>query len=364
MKSGRSSFSLTMRDLGISSLTLAVSLAGALAYGEVSRSQAAAPTDSDSATAEAAGRDGAANRSLAESILAQREAAMGRALSPAYRARISNMLASRSTDSLRQLQALAEDGHQPSLELPGDSSADLTFTPVTPCRVFDTRSAAAGILVGNTQRNFFVAGNVGFAGQGGNAAGCGIPLGPATSVVINFAAVTPAGAGNLRAWAVATPQPAAPLAAVMNYSPTLAALANGIVVPICDSAVTTCPSDLRLQADVSSVHVVGDVVGYFSSFQGPGGSNIPIAYGYINSDGTVANATSNVTSSYDAPNNRYVITIAGESYFFSSYVTVVTVLNQDRTVRVSSVGGNLLVLIRDLAAAPQQSAFQFVTFKP
>lgn len=148
----------------------------------------------------------------------------------------------------------------------GDSSADLVYTPVTPCRVFDTRLSAAGILVGGTQRNFLVAGSTGFTAQGGNAAGCAVPFGVnrATAVVINLAAVNPAGGGNLRAWAVASPQPAPPTAAVLNYSPTLAALANAVVVPICDDAATSCAAgDLRLQADISSVHVVGDVLGYF-----------------------------------------------------------------------------------------------------
>ncbi len=146
----------------------------------------------------------------------------------------------------------------------GDSAADLVFTPVTPCRVFDTRFSAAGILAANTQQNFKVTGAASLASQGGSASGCGIPSGKATAVIINFAAVTPTGGGNLRAWAVANPQPSAPLAAVMNFSAVLNALANGVAVPICNPAATSCTlGDLRLQADVSSVHVVGDVLGYF-----------------------------------------------------------------------------------------------------
>lgn len=106
------------------------------------------------------------------------------------------------------------------------------------------------------------------AGQGGSATGCGIPLGPATAVIINLAAVNPAGGGNLRAWAVASPQPPAPLASVLNYGVVagLPALANGIAVPICDAATTSCPADLRLQANASGTDVVGDVVGYFRKY--------------------------------------------------------------------------------------------------
>ena len=157
------------------------------------------------------------NALLAESVVALRESAMGRSFDPVYRASLKNALATLPTTQLESLQYAGSEG---SLEPDaiGDSSADLIYTPVTPCRVFDTRSSTAGILVGDTQRNFFVAGNTGFANQGGNSGGCGIPYGPATSVMINFVAVAPTGAGNLRAWAVANPQPAAPLAAVMNFS--------------------------------------------------------------------------------------------------------------------------------------------------
>lgn len=106
--------------------------------------------------------------------------------------------------------------------------------------------------------------------QGGNSGGCGIPYGPATSVIINLVAVAPTGPGNLRAWAVASPQPVAPLAAVMNFSTDMPVLANGVAVPICNPAATSClAGDLRLQADVSSVHIVGDVVGYFRKLDLP-----------------------------------------------------------------------------------------------
>jgi hypothetical protein len=203
--------------------------------------------------------DRARRMEVAESILRQREEASGRPFDARHRATMRADLAARPTE---ELVALESGAVIPNAF--GDPAADLVYTPVTPCRVFDTRFAVAGILAANTQRNFLVAGAVGFANQGGNAAGCAIPFGPATSVVINFAAVNPAGAGNLRAWAVANPQPAAPTAAVMNYSPTLAALANGIAVPICNTAGGACASDLRLQADVSAVHIVGDVVGYFA----------------------------------------------------------------------------------------------------
>ncbi len=209
------------------------------------------------------------NGDLAETILSQREAEAGRRFDARYRRTLEASLAELPKDRLELLLGAGSGVNLREALAPnalGDSSADLVYTPVTPCRLFDTRNAADGILVGNTQRNFLVTGTTGFATQGGNVGGCGIPFGPATSVIINFAAVNPAGPGNLRAWAVANPQPASPLATVLNYSSVLHALANGIAVPICDPAVTSCATgDLRLQADGSSVHVVADVVGYFKS---------------------------------------------------------------------------------------------------
>jgi hypothetical protein len=84
--------------------------------------------------------------------------------------------------------------------------------------------------------------------------------------MLQFAAVGAAGPGNLRGYAYAEPTPPAPLATVLNYGPVagLGAIANGVAVPICDVAATNCTLDLIVQANVSSVHVVIDVLGFFS----------------------------------------------------------------------------------------------------
>jgi hypothetical protein len=148
----------------------------------------------------------------------------------------------------------------------GGSLANLVYTPIVPCRVIDTR-AGGGTMAGGSQRSFYVAGTAGFPGQGGVAGGCGVPEG-ATAAVLNIVAVTPAGPGNLRAYAYDEPLPAVPTAAVLNYGSVsgLPAIANGTVVPICDPLTMTCTLDLIVFAAVSSVDVVVDVAGYFSAF--------------------------------------------------------------------------------------------------
>jgi len=205
---------------------------------------------------------------IAESILAVKEEALGRSFDARIRASLKSRMESLSVE---QLSALAQQGESADIPLAlGSVTSDLVYTPVTPCRVFDSRvsQGGPGPIAANTQRNVFVAGSVAnFAAQGGTAGGCGVPVG-ATSAIVNFVTVLPAGPGNIRAWAVADPQPAAPLAAVMNYGTVagLPALANGVAVPLCDPAATSCAlGDLRLQADTSATDILGDVVGYFAA---------------------------------------------------------------------------------------------------
>ena len=82
----------------------------------------------------------------------------------------------------------------------GESFRDLVYTPVTPCRIVDTRAAVAGALAGGVVRLFDADGSS-FTAQGGGSTGCGIPLGVAQAVTMTIVAVLPAGPGHLTAWA-------------------------------------------------------------------------------------------------------------------------------------------------------------------
>jgi hypothetical protein len=86
-------------------------------------------------------------------------------------------------------------------------------------------------------------------------------------VVINFVAVNPTGPGNLRAWAYAEPAPTPPAASILNFAAVGLNIANGVVVPICNPALTNCPGlDLYVRADVNGTHLVADALGYFHRF--------------------------------------------------------------------------------------------------
>jgi len=211
---------------------------------------------------------------LAEEILAAREGP-GRALDPGFRARALKGLLQLPIEDLQS--SIASRSLIP-LSL-GDTTSDLVYrTLPQPCRIIDTR-LTGGIL--SSSRSFRVAGTGSFADQGGDAAGCGIPLGGATAAMINFVAVSPEGAGNLRgsAW----PNPVPTVGSIINYQALSPALnvANGVVFPICDAATSSCGTgfDITVQPNGANVHLVADVLGYFTRYPPPpGGSQQDLIY--------------------------------------------------------------------------------------
>lgn len=101
---------------------------------------------------------------------------------------------------------------------------------------------------------------------------------------------------------------------------------------------------------------------------GSGNSNLvgtgPIAYGTILDSGAKYSGTANWFSTYNALYQRYEITIAGESYYYLNYATVVTPAGDIRFCRTSSVGGKLLIYCYDHAGNPATSRIGFVTSEP
>jgi hypothetical protein len=196
---------------------------------------------------------------IAGEIVAREQEASGRPFDAAFLDQMKGNLANLSLEQLAEVQQRAS-GLLPIPNILGSTQADLVYTPVTPCRIIDTRLGGGAIAAGTT-RNFVVSGTGGFPAQGGTSGGCGIPLGPATAAVINLVAVGPAGAGDLRITPFGT---AIPVASIINYTSGLN-LANGPAVTICNPATTTCNSDITIQADVSATDLVADVQGYFAA---------------------------------------------------------------------------------------------------
>jgi len=142
----------------------------------------------------------------------------------------------------------------------GDATVDLVYTPITPCRILDTR-VAGGAIAGNFSRDFnAVVGSGGnFSSQGGSASDCGAVAAGQAAVVINVTAVTPTAAG----YATVYPFGAArPLAASVNY--IAGDIVNNTVVTKLPSPLTT--KDFTIYTFATSDYVA-DIVGYYSAPQ-------------------------------------------------------------------------------------------------
>ena len=134
-----------------------------------------------------------------------------------------------------------------------------SYTPVTPCRIVDTRYTSAGIIDAFEQRNFHVYGSgATISAQGGNAGGCSSPLGQPLAAHINVVAVNPTGKGNLQAFPVGA-GPGAGLS--VNYNTIDTNLANAGTV----ETVTGTGPDITVTSRYSSAHTAIDVLGYYYS---------------------------------------------------------------------------------------------------
>lgn len=130
------------------------------------------------------------------------------------------------------------------------------YVPLTPCRVVDTR-ATGQLAVGSTQTFQTSSPADSIAAQGGNPAGCGVPLG-ADAVEAAVSAVTPSGTGYMRVW---PGQQSLPNATFVNFADGQATTNTGALTrgsSVCEN------DDLSVQAFASNTHTVVDVQGYFT----------------------------------------------------------------------------------------------------
>lgn len=169
-----------------------------------------------------------------------------------------------------ELVGRAMNFRNPVLNTVGGSFDDFVYFPITPCRIVDTRpgSGGSGAITAGTSKDFLSNGSAAsIAAQGGNPAGCpGIPFDP-PAIAATVTAVAPAAAGNIVAYPLLAP---VPTASTVNYAlpGTGLNLANTTVIPTC----VVCGNDFSVFANVGTVQVVVDVVGYFQVPQCPGGS--------------------------------------------------------------------------------------------
>ena len=172
-----------------------------------------------------------------------------------------NLLAAGEASSYEAMMTVLATGRaEPTIEAPvanslGQNFQDLVYTPVTPCRIVDTRRAVEGALAAGVARTFDVDSS-NLAEQGGSATGCGIPLAVAQAVTMTIVAVQPAGRGYLAAWGLG-PRPTP--SSVLNYDAN-DVVANTAIIPV----VPGGGNDFTLSS-LATTHVVVDVLGYFAA---------------------------------------------------------------------------------------------------
>jgi hypothetical protein len=158
-------------------------------------------------------------------------------------------------------QAEAATLGKPHLKSLGEAASDLTYTPLTPCRIVDTRNAVGPLQPGVTRTEAGYTATT-FAAQGGASSNCGIPAGVA-ALALNIVAVDPANLGFIKLWPANAAQPNA---STLNYDPTTMNIATGTIVRV--DAANNNSFDAESPAQVQ---MVVDVVGYFAAPSGNGG---------------------------------------------------------------------------------------------
>lgn len=144
----------------------------------------------------------------------------------------------------------------------GSLSTDLVFTPVTPCRIMDTRGTGprTGILAAGSTRTFFgLSSATNYTGQGGNSPSCSVPLtSNVAAIVVNFTTVSPDAGGYITAFPGDVADIDKPVAATVNFIAG-SVIGNNATLKL---AQTLSNGDFKIFS-TANVHVVGDIVGYY-----------------------------------------------------------------------------------------------------
>lgn len=153
----------------------------------------------------------------------------------------------------------------------GDSDKDYSFTPVTPCRVLDTRSVG-GQFIQNETREYYIHGDASrISAQGGNAAGCTSPVGEPRGAIVKLTAVPQVGRGTFSAYPANEAAPA--VGSVVNYNSSIPTGSTSPNNTLNTAAVKTFFSiagkEIEVKNKFGQSHLVMDVLGYFSAPEVP-----------------------------------------------------------------------------------------------
>ncbi len=137
----------------------------------------------------------------------------------------------------------------------GDADKDLVYTPLSPCRIIDTRLGGGGKLPKGGSRSFSINGNT--SAQGGRP-NCGVPDGVSEppAAVLNVTVSKGDGNGYIIAWPAGTGRPNA---SIINFR-TNQDIANTSVLT---TSVIAGVNEISFFTS-QSTHLIVDVMGYFS----------------------------------------------------------------------------------------------------
>lgn len=136
----------------------------------------------------------------------------------------------------------------------GAPGSDLVYTPITPCRIADSR-IVGGPISANGSRSFVSFTSTDFTSQGGDATNCGLPAN-VSAVSVNVAAVNPSINGYFTAY---PSNETRPLASSLNYI-TGVVTSSESIFRLCRPG---CPTQFTVFSFAQS-DIVIDVNGYFA----------------------------------------------------------------------------------------------------
>lgn len=199
-------------------------------------------------------------------------------------------LANSERSAIAQNRLMSKSGEVGTRDL-GDTTKDLVFVPVNPCRILDTR-LAGGAIAANTVRGIDVTAVTDYSFQGGAANDCGGvgAAGSFAAAAINFTVVSPGTAGYITAFPHLGTQP---VAATVNYAAG-SIVGNYAVVKLDQSAAA---NELSVYS-FAQTHLVADIVGYYTTAVAPATAPLALECNEVVSTAVTigANATNNVFS--------------------------------------------------------------------
>jgi len=184
----------------------------------------------------------------------------------------------------------------------GDTTRDLVYTPITPCRIVDTRNTPVGAIPANGSRSFLASGVTDYLQQGGNNGSCGMALEAPTALALNVTVVSPTIAGYTTVFPYGAARPAT---ANVNYA--AGAIVNNAIIATVPTPVATFDFTIYSYAQA---HYVVDLVGYFDT---PRSSPVECVDSATNNVVVAAGATASVVATATCPTGYGAASVNCES---------------------------------------------------